>query len=51
VLLIGNKGAGKSTFIDRFFEQVLPRSTREKCVVARVDLQDYHGDPKGIVSW
>lgn len=51
VLLIGNKGAGKSTFIDRFFEQVLPRATREKCVVARVDLQDYHGDPKGIVSW
>lgn len=51
VLLIGNKGAGKSTFIDRFFEQVLPRVTREKCVVARVDLQDYHGDPKGIVSW
>jgi hypothetical protein len=51
VLLVGNKGAGKSTFIDRFFEQVLPRATREKCVVARVDLQDYHGDPKGIVSW
>lgn len=51
VLLIGNKGAGKSTFIDRFFEQVLPRSLREKCVVARVDLQDYHGDPKGIVNW
>lgn len=51
VLLIGNKGAGKSTFVDRFFEQVLPRSLREKCVVARVDLQDYHGDPKGIVNW
>jgi hypothetical protein len=44
VLLIGNKGAGKSTFIDRFFEQVLQRATREKCVVARVDLQDYHGE-------
>jgi hypothetical protein len=51
VLLIGNKGVGKSTFIDRFFEQGLPRAIREKCVVARVDLQDYHVDPKGIVSW
>jgi len=51
VLLIGNKGAGKSTFIDRFFEQVLPSSLRQKCVVARVDLEDYHGDPKAIVSW
>jgi hypothetical protein len=51
VLLIGNKGAGKSTFIDRFFEQVLPLSLRQKCVVARVDLEDYHGDPKAIVGW
>lgn len=51
VLLIGNKGAGKSTFIDRFFEQVLPLKVREKCVVARVDLEQYHGDPHGIVSW
>jgi hypothetical protein len=51
VLLIGNKGAGKSTFIDRFFQQVLPLRLREKCVVAVVDLEDYHGDPKAIVSW
>jgi hypothetical protein len=41
VLLMGNKGAGKSTFIDRFFEQVLSRRLREKCVVARVDLENY----------
>lgn len=51
VLLIGNKGAGKTTFVDRFFNQVLPLSLREKCAVARVDLEEYHGDPKGIVIW
>jgi hypothetical protein len=51
VLLIGNKGAGKSTFIDRFFHQMLPLSLREKCVLARVDLGEYHGDPNGIVGW
>ena len=51
VLIVGNKGSGKSTFIDRFFEQVLPLSMREKCVVARVDLEDYHGDPGMIVGW
>jgi hypothetical protein len=51
VLLIGNKGAGKSTFIDRFFQQVLPPRLREKCVVAAVDLEDYHGDPKAIENW
>ncbi|KYK50024.1 hypothetical protein A1D31_22185 [Bradyrhizobium liaoningense] len=51
VLIVGNKGSGKSTFIDRFFEQVLPLSMRETCVVARVDLETYHGDPGMIVGW
>jgi hypothetical protein len=51
VLVVGNKGAGKSTFIDRFFEQVLPLKLRERCVVARVDLENYHGDPNGIIQW
>ena len=51
VLLVGNKGAGKSTFIDRFFEQILPTKLRDKCVVARVDLEKYHSDPRGIVAW
>ena len=51
VLLVGNKGAGKSTFIDRFFEQVLPLKLREKCVVARIDLEEYDGDAKEIVGW
>jgi hypothetical protein len=51
VLLIGNKGSGKTTFVDRFFNLMLPLATREKCVIARIDLGDYHGDPKGIVSW
>jgi hypothetical protein len=51
VLIIGNKGSGKSTFIDRFFEQILPLNVRERCVVARVDLEQYHGDPGLIVGW
>ncbi len=51
ILLIGNKGAGKSTFIDRFFEQVLPMRLRSKCVVARIDLGEFHGEPNGIVTW
>jgi hypothetical protein len=51
ILLIGNKGAGKSTFVDRFFNQVLPLRLREKCAVAHINLEDYHGDPKGVVTW
>ena len=51
VLLIGNKGSGKSTFIDRFFNQILPLRVRERCVLARIDLGEYHGDTERIVSW
>src|SRR5581483_3466569 len=42
---------GKSTFIDRFFEQVLPLKLRERCVVVRIDLENYHGDPIRIAQW
>lgn len=51
VLIIGNKGAGKSTFIDRFFRLVLERSLREHCLVVRVDLADSDGDPMKVASW
>lgn len=51
VLLIGNKGSGKSTFVERFFDTVLPLSVRERCVLAQVDLGNYHGDPEKIVAW
>lgn len=38
VLIVGTKGSGKSTFIDRFFKQVLHKSLRDECVVAKVNL-------------
>lgn len=51
VLVIGNKGAGKSTFIDRFFRLVLEKSLRDRCLVIRVDLADSGGDVSNIDSW
>lgn len=51
VLLVGNKGSGKSTFIDRFFSETLPLSVRQRCSIARVDLGEYSGDPIGVVAW
>lgn len=51
VLLVGNKGSGKTTFVDRFFNQVLPLDLRNKVVVARVDLEHYNADPQLIVRW
>lgn len=51
VLIIGNKGAGKTTFVDRFFRLVLPVMLRESCVIVRVDVGDSTGDTNTIVSW
>ncbi len=51
VLIIGNKGAGKSTFIDRFFRLVLEKSLRENCLVIRIDIADSNGNQSTIVSW
>ena len=51
VLIIGNKGAGKSTFIDRFFRLILEKSIRDKCLVLRVDLRDSPGDIETITEW
>ena len=51
VLIIGNKGAGKSTFIDRFFRLVLNDVLRSKCLLIRVDLADSTGDASTLVSW
>ncbi|WP_442483360.1 AAA family ATPase [Aeoliella sp. SH292] len=50
VLLVGTKGAGKSTFIDRFFEDVLSTKILADCVVVRVDLSK-SGGTVAITKW
>lgn len=51
VLIIGNKGAGKSTFIDRFFRLVLDKHLLDRCVVLRIDLADSTGELATLVPW
>lgn len=51
VVIIGTKGAGKSTFIDRFFKYILRDDLAQLCVVARVNLTQSNGDEKNIASW
>ena len=51
VLIVGTKGAGKSTFISRFFDIVLPRAVAAKCTVVRIDLKDSTGDSASLVNW
>jgi energy-coupling factor transporter ATP-binding protein EcfA2 len=38
ILLVGNKGSGKSTFLSRFFRSVLDPKLRGSCVVLRIQL-------------
>ena len=51
VLIIGSKGAGKSTFIDRFFRLVVDRNLRKRCLLVRVDLADSDGNSERIAGW
>lgn len=51
VLIIGNKGAGKSTFIDRFFRLVLDKQLRDNCLVLRIDLANSDGNQATISEW
>lgn len=44
VLIIGQKGAGKTTFIGRFFSIVLDSTTRKNCLVVRLDLGKFDTD-------
>ncbi|WP_163507678.1 AAA family ATPase [Fodinicola acaciae] len=51
VLIVGTKGAGKTTFVSRFFARVLPQSIQQHCTILRVDLRESTGDLSTAESW
>lgn len=51
VLIVGTKGAGKSTFVTRFFSKVMSRRLSSKCEVIRLDLGITDGDQSKLASW
>jgi len=51
VLIIGNKGSGKSTFIERFFAVVLSKPLHRRCLVVKINLADSSGVIEGIGEW
>ncbi len=51
VFIIGSSGAGKSTFLERFFRKTLPLSTRKKCVLIRVNCLDTTGREDTLLDW
>lgn len=51
VLIVGTKGAGKTTFITRFFRNVLDEKVRNSSVVLRLDLREHSGEQDDVVRW
>ncbi|WGV23969.1 hypothetical protein [Halotia branconii] len=51
VIIIGNKGAGKSTFIDRFFRLILDKHLSDRCLFLQINLADSSGEETNIVGW
>jgi GTPase SAR1 family protein len=51
ILLIGTKGAGKSTFIERFFRDVIRRELLEGCIIAKINLADNDGSEETLTAW
>ncbi|NEP79342.1 MAG: AAA family ATPase [Okeania sp. SIO3B3] len=51
VLLIGTKGAGKSTFLERFFKYTMSPKLAKECVLNRINLADSDGDENKIINW
>ena len=48
-LVVGASGSGKSTFVERFFADVLSKNIKEACVVATVDFSAFQGG--SVTDW
>lgn len=51
VFIVGPTGAGKTTFLHRFFNKTLSDALRQKCVVVRVNCLDATGRPESVLTW
>ena len=51
VLLVGGKGAGKTTFIERFFTMTLSEAMREQCMLIRINVGESNGNIDSIINW
>ena len=51
IFIVGPTGAGKSTFLDRFFRKTLSRTLRQRCLVVRVNFLDASGRMETVLQW
>ena len=51
IFIVGPTGAGKSTFLDRFFRKTLSNSLRRQCLVINVNCLDASGRKETVLQW
>lgn len=51
VFIVGPTGSGKTTYIDRFFSSILPKTVREHCLTISINCLDASGDESMTVNW
>ena len=51
IFIVGSTGAGKSTFLDRFFRKTLPSQIRKKCALIKVNCLDATGREDTALAW
>jgi hypothetical protein len=51
ILLVGTKGAGKSTFLHRFFNRMVGPDLRASIVSISINLSDSEGDEGTVLEW
>jgi len=51
IFIVGSTGAGKTTFLERFFKKTLSSDIRKQCVVVTVDCLDSSGKEDTVLNW
>ncbi len=51
IFVVGPTGAGKSTFLERFFRKTLSPTLRRRCVVSRINCLDSSGREDTALNW
>lgn len=51
IFIVGPTGSGKTTFLQRFFEQTLPKSIKDRCILISINCLDTREQEKHINDW
>ncbi len=51
IFIVGPTGAGKTTFLDRFFKRTLSKLIRDQCVLIRINCLDATGKEDTALDW